>query len=71
MPFSVLLNAMQPVCKEVPVMRMTLVLTLLLLTFPVVTLSADVERFDVPIGNSPQRGPQDAAVTIIEFLDFQ
>ena len=32
---------------------------------------ADVERFDVPIGNSPQRGPQDAAVTIIEFLDFQ
>ena len=52
-------------------MRMTLVLTLLLLTFPVVTLSADVERFDVPIGNSPQRGPQDAAVTIIEFLDFQ
>jgi hypothetical protein len=62
---------MQPVCKEVSVMRMTLVLTLLLLVFPTVTLSADVDRFDVPIGSSPQRGPQDALVTIIEFLDFQ
>jgi hypothetical protein len=52
-------------------MRMTLVLTLFLLTFPTVALSADVDRFDVPIGSSPQRGPRDAAVTIIEFLDFQ
>jgi hypothetical protein len=62
---------MQPVSKEVSVMRMAFVLALLLLAFPTVTLSADVDRFDVPIGSSPQRGPQDAAVTIIEFLDFQ
>ncbi len=30
-----------------------------------------VERATVPIGDSPQKGPKDAPVTIIEFLDFQ
>ncbi len=29
------------------------------------------QRFDVPILDSPQKGPKDAPVTIIEFLDFQ
>ncbi len=29
------------------------------------------ERYDVPIGNSPSRGPAGAPVTVIEFLDFQ
>ena len=33
-------------------------------------LSAE-QRFDVPILDSPQMGPKDAPVTIIEFLDFQ
>lgn len=32
---------------------------------------ADVQRYSVPIDNSPQKGPKDAPVTIIEFLDFQ
>ena len=52
-------------------MRMTLVLALLLLAFPTAALSTAVDRFDVPLSNSPQRGPQAALVTIIEFLDFQ
>jgi len=29
------------------------------------------KRYDVPIGDSPQRGPASAPVTIVEFLDYQ
>ncbi len=29
------------------------------------------KRWDVAVGNSPAKGPKDAAVTIIEFSDFQ
>ena len=32
---------------------------------------AEGKRFQVPLADSPQLGPQDAPVTIIEFLDFQ
>lgn len=32
---------------------------------------AEQKRFEVPIGDSPSQGPADAAVTIIEFIDFQ
>jgi hypothetical protein len=35
------------------------------------TSQAQEKRYDVPIGDSPQLGPSDAPVTIIEFLDFQ
>lgn len=29
------------------------------------------ERITIPIGDSPSKGPVDAPVTIIEFIDFQ
>jgi len=29
------------------------------------------KRYDVPIGDSPTRGPADAPVTIVEFIDYQ
>lgn len=29
------------------------------------------KRHNIPIGDSPQLGPASAAVTIIEFIDFQ
>ena len=33
--------------------------------------SSQPERFDIPLGNAVFKGPADAPVTIIEFLDFQ
>ena len=41
---------------------------LLLISAPV--LAAD-KWVPVPIGDSPSRGPENAPVTIIEFIDFQ
>ena len=32
---------------------------------------ADTQLYSVPIGDSPEKGPKNAPVTIIEFLDFQ
>lgn len=32
---------------------------------------AEVKRTEVPIGDSPTFGPENAPVTIIEFIDFQ
>jgi hypothetical protein len=29
------------------------------------------QRYTVPIGDSPQKGPENARVTMIEFIDFQ
>lgn len=28
-------------------------------------------RVQIPVGNSPSLGPEDAPVTVVEFLDFQ
>ena len=32
---------------------------------------AEERKIDIPIGDSPTQGPDDARVTIIEFIDFQ
>lgn len=32
---------------------------------------ADEKRYSVPLGDSPSRGPHNAPVLIIEFIDFQ
>ncbi len=43
----------------------------IMLLFIVTVLSAQEKRYNVPLGDSPSFGPQNAAVTIIEFIDFQ
>jgi len=45
------------------------ILTLLLLTAGS-ALSAD-QRLSIPLENSPSMGPENAPVTIVEFIDFQ
>ncbi len=32
---------------------------------------AGVKRHEIPLEGSPSMGPEDAAVTIVEFLDYQ
>ena len=50
------------------VMRSVLLFLLILWVSPAF---ADVKRYEVPIGDAPSRGPEDAPITMIEFLDFQ
>jgi hypothetical protein len=35
------------------------------------TVQAEEKKTEVPIGDSPARGPANAPITIIEFIDFQ
>jgi len=49
-------------------------LSLLVLCFALLVSSAVAaaeKRITVPIGNAPSMGPENAPVTIIEFIDFQ
>ncbi|MHB8844299.1 MAG: hypothetical protein ACYC7L_06060 [Nitrospirota bacterium] len=52
--------------KRIPLSLMLLVLVLAALP----AFAAD-KRTTVSIGNSPSLGPENAPVTIIEFIDFQ
>ena len=51
-------------------MRIKISFILLVLVFSSLAIAAE-ERYNVPLGDSPQLGPKDAPITIIEFLDFQ
>lgn len=35
------------------------------------SLNVCAQQGDIPIGDSPQVGPSDAAVTIVEFTDYR
>ncbi len=48
----------------------TILLFGLLLSLPLAS-SADKPLIEVPLGDAPMRGPADAAVTMVEFIDFQ
>ena len=53
-------------------MKLRLFLCVAFLIVSAVTSSfAAEQRFTVPIGDSPSTGPENAQVTMIEFLDFQ
>ncbi len=35
------------------------------------TAHAEIKRYTIPIEGSPSMGPQNAPVTIVEFIDYQ
>jgi len=51
--------------------RIPLSLMLLALLLAALPAFAAEKRITVPIGNAPSMGPENAPVTIIEFIDFQ
>lgn len=50
------------------ILSLTIGLLLLLCLTPA---SAADKRVTVPLGDSPSMGPENAPVTIVEFIDFQ
>lgn len=50
--------------------RKTLVFVIAFLVMGTAASGAQ-KRYDAPTGDSPQRGPANAPVTIVEFLDYQ
>jgi hypothetical protein len=50
--------------------RALLLFLLMLVMLPIQVLSAEM-RYSIPLEDSPSRGPEDAPVTIVEFIDFQ
>lgn len=50
-------------------MKRTMILAVLLMA--VIPAFAADKHANVPVGDSPSMGPENAPVTIIEFIDFQ
>lgn len=51
-------------------MKNTLRIIALFLLIVSTAFSAD-KRVSIPLGNAPSLGPENAPVTIVEFIDFQ
>jgi hypothetical protein len=51
-------------------MKLKLVVLLVIILLPV-SAPSEEKRYAIPIGDSPSMGPENAPVTIIEFIDFQ
>ena len=56
----------EPAMKKFTILTMSLFLLLL----GAAAFSAE-KRVAVPLGDSPSMGPENAPVTIVEFIDFQ
>jgi len=54
--------------KRTPVLLLLVLLLPLLIAGP---LGAAGDRVTIPLENSPSLGPENAPVTIVEFIDFQ
>lgn len=52
-------------------MRRAMIPLFLILLFLPAFAGAEEQRYTVPILDSPSKGPENAPVTIVEFLDFQ
>ncbi len=47
------------------------ILLVMLISLLVGTSFAEITRYSVPLDGSPSLGPNNAPVTIIEFIDYQ
>lgn len=48
-----------------------LLITLLFCLLATSLLAAEKPLLEIPLGDAPVRGPADAPVTMVEFIDFQ
>ncbi len=51
--------------------RMKKVLLILVAILLTGTAFAETKRFEIPLEGSPSIGPQNAPVTVVEFIDYQ